>query len=37
MGDAVRCAHHILRGWGMKRERKSPDYTTNWDQLPRVS
>ena len=23
-------------GWGMKRERMSPRYTTRWDELPRV-
>lgn len=22
------------RAWGMKQDRKSPDYTTSWDDMP---
>ena len=30
-------AQGTTKAWSMKRELKSPDYTTNWDELPKVA
>jgi DNA polymerase V len=26
----------VYKDWQMKQERKSPDYTTSWDEVPEV-
>lgn len=36
-GTLYSAAEGISKDWKMKRERKSPSYTTRWDQLPVVT
>lgn len=36
-GTLRSAAEGMHRSWSMKREKMSPQYTTRWDQLPRVS
>jgi DNA polymerase V len=36
-GTLHSAAEGVEKEWKMKREKKSPSYTTRWDQLPRVT
>jgi DNA polymerase V len=33
-GSVTIAASGIRQRWAMRRERKSPNYTTEWDELP---
>ena len=36
-GSVTTAASGISQRWAMRRESKSPNYTTDWDELPVVS
>ena len=36
-GSVITAASGINQRWAMRRESKSPNYTTEWNELPEVS